>query len=85
MALNRVIMTGTAEVSLIQCLMVLIYWKKPTDNSTWVKLNVAKAMAAQMKLERMVEGVLDCPADEWEARKYAVSLLTVTPPASEVY
>ncbi|OWT37226.1 hypothetical protein C362_05356 [Cryptococcus neoformans Bt1] len=47
---NREVTRGAAKVELVQSILILIYWKSPTDKSIWIKLCMAVGMANQMRL-----------------------------------
>jgi hypothetical protein len=71
--LDRAILACTCDVTVAQSIMMHVFWKEPTDTTSWMKIGVAIRMAYQM---RWHEGrKQDLPAgDTREARLQLVSV-----------
>lgn len=50
MLLNRAISSGTCDIGLVKALLVLVFWKDPTDKSAWVKIGTAIRLGYQLGL-----------------------------------
>ena len=70
--LNRAIQDDVCDTSLVQSLLVAVYWKEVTDLSVWRKIGIALRMAYQMRWHVMRKGPL--PQDERRARIVVVRL-----------
>lgn len=47
--LSRAVAAGACDTSLVQSLMIHVYWKAPTDRTAWMKLGMAIRMAYQLR------------------------------------
>jgi hypothetical protein len=45
---SRVVEQGLCSVTIIQALLILVYWKQPNDKSAWMKLGLAVRMGYQL-------------------------------------
>lgn len=68
--LSRAIDTGRCETGIIQAILVMVYWKEPTDKSAWIKIGVAIRMAYQRGWH--VQRREELPDDELAARQILV-------------
>ena len=71
MIVNRAMGSGACSTGLVQCILLLIYWKTPTDRTTWTKLGHAIRLAFQMRWHMLRQNPL--PSNEREARLVLVS------------
>jgi hypothetical protein len=72
--LDRALASGGADIGMIQTLMVLTYYKSPSDTSAWRKIGLAIRMGYQFRWHLPRREAL--PGDELEARKILVSGVT---------
>lgn len=64
--LNRLVNSASCHLGLIQALMIAVFWKAPTDVTTWAKLGLAIRFGYQMRLHQPRKVPL--PNDEGQAR-----------------
>ncbi|ORY27888.1 hypothetical protein BCR39DRAFT_536618 [Naematelia encephala] len=64
--LNRAMAVGECDLGIVQALLILVYWKTPTDRSAWVKLGIGIRLGYQLGLHARRKTPL--PADEMQAR-----------------
>lgn len=69
--LNRAIGAGACDIGIIQCLLILVTFKAPTDRSAWIKIGMAIRLAYQHGWHVPLHRVL--PDDPREARLVLVS------------
>ncbi|KAM0745981.1 hypothetical protein T439DRAFT_330174 [Meredithblackwellia eburnea MCA 4105] len=55
-----------SELGVVQALMCLVYWKEPTDSSSWLRIGYALRLGYQLRLHHPRMGPL--PEDDHEAR-----------------
>ncbi|CAK9779896.1 unnamed protein product [Cutaneotrichosporon oleaginosum] len=67
--IDRAVGVGQCDIGLIQSLILLVYWKDPTDASSWVKLGIGIRLGYQLGMHIPRNGPL--PLTELEARKVA--------------
>jgi hypothetical protein len=72
-SLDRALTSGAADISLIQSLMVLVYFKSPEDGSAWRKIGLALRMGYMFRLHRVRESGLGELGDEEDVREVLVS------------
>lgn len=46
--ISRITRSGTVELSFVQALLVLVYWKRPTDQTAYFKLGLAARCVCQL-------------------------------------
>lgn len=46
--ISRVVEQGSCSASIIQGLLILVYWKQPNDQSAWIKVGLAVRMGYQL-------------------------------------
>lgn len=68
---DRAVIAGAEDTALVQSLMVLIYWKEPTDTSAWRKIGWAIRMGFQFHWH--LPRLRPLPEDELAARQVLVS------------
>ncbi|KAL1408671.1 hypothetical protein Q8F55_005484 [Vanrija albida] len=66
MILNRATATGDVNIGIIQALLILMYWKAPSDRSAWVKIGIAIRLGYQMGMH--IPRTEPLPEDERLAR-----------------
>lgn len=49
--INRALQDGFVDVTLVQALLVLVYWKKPQDPTAYHKLGLATRLMCQLRVE----------------------------------
>ncbi|GFZ49822.1 hypothetical protein JCM24511_07225 [Saitozyma sp. JCM 24511] len=64
---DRAVIAGAEDTALVQSLMVLIYWKEPTDTSAWRKIGWAIRMGFQFHWH--LPRLRPLPEDELAARQ----------------
>lgn len=64
--INRAITVGECAVGLVQSLLIMVYYKAPTDRSAWVKIGIALRLGYQMGWHIPTKRQL--PENETEAR-----------------
>lgn len=57
-SVNRSIASGRCDIGLIQSLMILVYWKAPTDATAWLKVGMAVRMGFQLRWHIPSAGVI---------------------------
>ncbi|BEJ01330.1 hypothetical protein CcaverHIS631_0600120 [Cutaneotrichosporon cavernicola] len=65
--INRATNGGECCTALIQSLLILVYYKGPTDRSAWLKIGIAIRFAFQLRWHE-ARPSMTLPADEHEAR-----------------
>lgn len=71
---TRALNSGLCDTGIIQSLMILVYWKAPTDGTAWLKLGIAVRMGYQLRWHEVTRR--DLPAGEFEARAILVRYKT---------
>jgi hypothetical protein len=66
MILNRATNMGECSLGLVQSLLIMVYWKTPTDTSAWVKIGIGIRLAYQLGLH--VPRTKKLPSDDRDAR-----------------
>ncbi|KLT40512.1 hypothetical protein CC85DRAFT_293166 [Cutaneotrichosporon oleaginosum] len=66
--INRATNAGDCSTALIQSLLILVYYKGPTDRSAWLKIGIAIRLAFQLRWHE-TPPTLHLPADEAAARR----------------
>jgi hypothetical protein len=64
-AVNRATIDGACYLELVQALCILVYWKRPTDKSAWIKLGLALRIAYQLRMHEMPQ----CGSHESEGKR----------------
>ncbi|GAA6037626.1 hypothetical protein JCM8097_006149 [Rhodosporidiobolus ruineniae] len=67
--IGRHIVDAKPSIGLIQAILVLVYWKEPTDSSAWLRIGHCIRMGYQLHLHAQRTGPL--PPDHHEAREIA--------------
>jgi hypothetical protein len=57
---------GECSLGLVQSLLIMVYWKTPTDTSAWVKIGIGIRLAYQLGLH--VPRTKKLPSDDRDAR-----------------
>ena len=70
--LNRSIGVGACDIGIIQCLLILVCFKAPTDRSAWIKIGMAIRLAYQHGWHVPLHRTL--PENQEEARAILVCL-----------
>lgn len=66
-------------IETVQAFCIMVFWKRPTDNSAWIDLGVAIRMAMQLRLHEMADPTnASTPEDEAAHRVLAVSAASQT-------
>ena len=73
--INRELGAGTCDVGLIQALMILVYWKVPSDRSAWLKIGIAIRLAYQLQCNSAIPKPL--PTDTKAAREILVGIFAL--------
>jgi hypothetical protein len=60
--LNRATSVGECETGIIQALLILVYWKSPTDRTAWLKIGMSVRMGYQLGWHEVKPRTL--PSDE---------------------
>lgn len=50
MLLSRATGAGECEISIVKAILVLVFWKDPTDKSAWIKIGTAIRLGYQLGL-----------------------------------
>jgi hypothetical protein len=69
--INRAIGAGACDIGIVQCLMIVVCWKAPTDRSAFIKVGMAIRLGYQHGWYLPSTRVL--PDNEREARLLLVS------------
>lgn len=72
--INRATNAGECSTALVQSLLILVYYKGPTDRTAWLKIGIAIRLAYQMRWHDADPANRQLPADEHEARLVLVSI-----------
>lgn len=75
--ISRAIDRGVCETAIVQAILILVYWKEPSDKSAWIKIGVALRMAHQMRWHEPRKEAL--PMEEFAARRVLVSTAAAFP------
>lgn len=73
--LNRATNKASCSTGIIQALMILVYWKAPSDRSGWLKIGMAVRMGYQLGWHLTMDRPL--PTDELAARRTLVSSVLI--------
>jgi hypothetical protein len=68
---DRAVIAGAEDTGLVQSLMLLVYWKAPSDTSAWRRIGWAIRMGYQFRWYLPRNRPL--PSDEYAARQLLVS------------
>lgn len=75
--LNRAINKASCSTGIVQALMILVYWKAPSDRSGWLKIGMAARMGYQLGWHVIAHRVL--PIDDQAARRLLVGAVNSIP------
>lgn len=74
--LSSAIEQGQCDTGVIQAILILVYWKEPTDQSAWIKIGMAVRLGYQLGWhERCTKPPIPVPADPVRYREQLVSPL----------
>jgi hypothetical protein len=48
--LSRMIASGSCTLGMVQAIIIMVYWKRPTDKTAWIKLGIAMRLGYQLGL-----------------------------------
>lgn len=69
--LSEAIDNGRCQIGVVQAILIMVYWKEPSDQSAWIKIRVAVAMGYQLGYH--IPRAADLPTDAKRARSILVS------------
>jgi hypothetical protein len=72
---DRAVIAGAEDTGLVQSLMLLVYWKAPSDTSSWRRIGWAIRMGYQFRWHLPRNRAL--PSDELTARQLLVSCVMI--------
>lgn len=66
---------GNCNIGLVQALLILVYWKQPTDQSAWIKIGMAVRLGYQLGWHLRAAKIPspELPTGELEQREQLVS------------
>lgn len=70
--LNVVIDKGSCNKAIVQAILILVYWKHPTDQSAWIKIGIATRLGYQLGWYITDKGDTEQPRDVTELREKLV-------------
>lgn len=50
MLLSRAINLGTCDIGIVKAIIIMVFWKDPTDKSAYVKIGIAIRLGFQLGL-----------------------------------